>query len=655
MLLNEETGYFRQIPGWNLNCAAIGAVIAELSLVSRIDTDMTSLILLDESETGNPILDSVLQEIAREPAQRSAQYWIERLSPLAESIIDSTLERLVDLNILEHHSGDFWSLTRTAWQPDLYGNTQEGSAVEFVKMRLGRIIFDNQIPDPRDVIIVCLANACDVLRHTFELDHDAEKRIELICQLELIGRAIVNAIDESLASPALRRAPLSKPIPRVPLRKLLFHHHGKDGNLSALFADLAAQYGPVFQFKVPFSKNTKVFLAGPETNRWTHRYGRLFITSRSYFADIEKTYGAHGLLPALDGPDHFRLRKALRPSYGRARAEEQIDEVIRHARSYMSDWKVGDTVPIVTDTRRFVNSQFSPLLVSIDSQDVVDDMIAFKIRALNTHVAKVPPKFLLHTPGMKRRAKAIDTVMNRIESSHTPAQRSGCPRDHVDDVLSLHHSDPQLMPEANLRFVFTTPLLASMYLGDQLSFAIHAMISQPELYTKIRTEADKLFASGNPRQEDLTSDTIDVTQRFIMECLRMYPIVGVSLRTVMNTCVVSDYVLPAGSQVHIAQTASHYMSDVFPDPFTFDIDRYLPSRKEHLTTGYAPFGLGTHRCLGFQLVEWALALNLLLLARHFTFDLAPASQNLKISMVPSMSPKKKLKFVITEQRHELRV
>ena len=170
MLLNEETGYFRQIPGWNLNCAAIGAVLAELSLVSRIDTDMTLLILLDKSATGDPVLDSVLQEIANEPEQRSAQYWIERLSPLAESIIDSTLDRLVGLNILEHHSGDFWSLTRAAWQPDLYGNTQEGTAVEFVKMRIGRIIFDDLIPDPRDIIIVCLANACDVLRHTFELD-----------------------------------------------------------------------------------------------------------------------------------------------------------------------------------------------------------------------------------------------------------------------------------------------------------------------------------------------------------------------------------------------------------------------------------------------------------------------------------------------------
>ena len=58
MLLNQETDYFHQVPGWDLNCAVIGAVLAELSLVSRIDTDMESLILLDDSEVGTPILVS---------------------------------------------------------------------------------------------------------------------------------------------------------------------------------------------------------------------------------------------------------------------------------------------------------------------------------------------------------------------------------------------------------------------------------------------------------------------------------------------------------------------------------------------------------------------------------------------------------------------
>ena len=82
MLLNEENGYFHQVPGWDLNCAVAGAVLAELSLLSRIDTDMESLFLVDKTETGDPALDPILKEIASEPLQRTTQFWIERLAPV---------------------------------------------------------------------------------------------------------------------------------------------------------------------------------------------------------------------------------------------------------------------------------------------------------------------------------------------------------------------------------------------------------------------------------------------------------------------------------------------------------------------------------------------------------------------------------------------
>ena len=50
---------------------------------------------------------------------------------------------------------------------------------------------------------------------------------------------------------------------------------------------------------------------------------------------------------------------------------------------------------------------------------------------------------------------------------HTAAQRAGCPHAiWADDFLSLHASDPQFLPESNLRFVLSAPLIASVYLGD---------------------------------------------------------------------------------------------------------------------------------------------------------------------------------------------
>ncbi len=121
----------------------------------------------------------------------------------------------------------------------------------------------------------------------------------------------------------------------------------------------------------------------------------------------------------------------------------------------------------------------------------------------------------------------------------------------------------------------------------------------------------------------------------------------------MNTCVVEDYELPVGSRVVIAQTASHYIHEVFPNPSSFDIDRYRPPRNEHISPGYAPFGLGTHTCLGSRWVELQLAINVPMIAHYFTLEVSPANYKLRFNPFPSMKPSKKLKFHIVEQRREL--
>ncbi len=655
MLLNEQNGYFHQVPGWDLNCTVVGAVLAELSLQARIDTDLDSLHLLDATETGDPALDPVLKQIADEPDRRNAQYWIERLAGRADAIVDRTLDRLVELKILEHHDGDFWTLATARWYEDLRGASQEGTVGQFIKTRVVKALFTDEIPDPRDVIVICLVDACDVFRIMFELDEETEERIAFIRQMDLIGRSIAAAVAQNIATPMLRRSTLTKKIPVIALRRLLPSPHVRSGNIPAVLADLAREYGPAFEVRLPFAK-PMTFLAGPETNRWVHRHGRMHLKAGGYFAEFEKVYGAHGVMPSLDGADHFRLRKAMGPAQSRGRLSGRLDEVYRLAREFMAGWTVGKTFP-VRDCRRMINAQLSPLFLSVDSQDIIDDLMDFKERALTTHIMNALPRFMLNTPGMKRRAKAVDTLLERIQSVHTPVQRAGCPRDLADDWLSLHASDPQLVPEANLRFALSAALVASVYLGDALSFAVYALASQPALGKRIQEEADALFGNRDPDGEDFNQSSMEVTHRFLMECLRMYPIVPVSMRDVMNSFVLEGYELPVGARVSIAQTASHYMEDVFPDPFSFDIDRYLPPREEHRGPGYAPYGLGTHRCLGSRWMDLQLAVNVLMIAHYFTLEVTPAryADALPFSPLPSMKPTEKLNFLVAGQRRELPV
>ena len=653
-LMNEESGYFHQVPGWNLNCAMAGAALAELSLMGRIDTDLESLILVDATETGHPLLDPILREIATEAESHDARYWVERLAPQSESMISQVLDRLVRRQIIDHHPGEFYTFTKRHRRSETApgGDYTVG---DFVKARLTTIIFADAIPSPREVIITGLVNACGVFNAMFQIDEEAEERIQFVSELDLIGQAIAAAVGESIIiGPTLRHPSLTKSIPTVSVRDLVFNRNLREGRLPAGFASLAEKYGPVFEIRIPFQKNL-IVLAGVKTNEWAQSKGRLFLRSKEYFEGVDKAYGVSRSMHSVDGADHFRFRKSLQPAYAPRVLTRRLDEVYDLSRTHMATWEVGTVIPAQTMLRPFLNAQASPLLASIDTQDEITDALKYKMRVLNVGIAKLMPSFMLKTPSMRRRAKAMDRIVDRMQSTHTAAQRVGMPQDVVDAYIALHASDPQFLPESDLSLPLGAILMTSMYMGDQLGFALYWLAQHPELYERVTAEADALWAEGDPSEDDFSLDSIDVTHRVLMEALRMSPIVAMSMRTVMNTCVVEGYELPVGARLLIAQTASHYMEEAFPDPWTFDIDRYKSPRREHAGAGYAPYGLGTHSCLGRRWSDLHLTINLLMLTHYFRIELARPYKRLPMDPLPSQSPSNKLKFRLVEQRHELGV
>jgi cytochrome P450 len=653
MLLNEESGYFHQVPGWNLNCTFIGAVLAELSFRYRIDSDLESLFVLDDTPTGIDTLDPILAEIADEPKRRSTEYWIERLAARAEPIIDLVLSELVERDYLRHHEGEFWTRSRSVWRAQ--ASSGDGTSGDIVDTRIQMIILSDAIPEPRDVITIALLNACNVLPFIVSFDDDTQQRIEFICEMDVIGRSITSAVGSNIARPRVHSA-LTKNIPRLPFRKLLLNRYARSGNIAAMFADLASCYGPVFEFRPPLSRQSYVFLAGPEVNRWVHRRGRLFLRSKDYLAKVEAAHGTARTVHTMDGADHFRFRSGLRPSHSPDTFLRRLDEMSSIAHGELSSWSVGDVMPAKYAFQRFLNAQMSPLLVSHDSQEVFEDILIYNRRLLVTHLTGLLPKFLLKMPAMRRRGKLARQVAESIKASHTPAQRTGQPPDVIDGYFGMHANDEQFLPETDLGFPLDTLLLTGMYLADLTAFTIYHLASNPEVYRRVQAEADALFADGNPSPEQFKQDlqqNIDVTRRVLIEVLRLTPIVNLAMRTVMNTCIVEGYELPLRGKVIIAQTAPHYMEETFPDPFTFDIDRYLPPRNEHLSPGYAPYGLGTHMCLGIRWTEAQVAFNVLLLAHYFTFDLSPPGSALRTNPLPTQSLNKKMKFVIKEKRNEI--
>lgn len=654
-LLNEESGYFHFVSGWNLSCVLAGAVLADLALLRRINTDRDFLVLVDDTPTGDPLIDPVLDEVAAEGGRHNAQFWVERTAARSDAVLEQVLERLVDNDILTHDLGGFWSMSHAVVSRGEY-QLSDGSVRRIVKNRIVEIVLGDAIPNPRDAILIGLMHTCDAFRLllTPEEFEASQHRIELLSRLDPIGQAVAAAVSASvLRRPALASG-IGKPMPRVNILKLLPKQALRRGNLPHLTAGIHKEYGPVCEIDVPFSKQRLFVLSGIEANVWMNRKSRLHLRSKDILDGWEKVYGASRTIAGMDGAEHFQMRRAQKAGYSRAALACRLDELYAEARSDLGAWREGDVLPAASACKRVMGSQVSRIAVNVDISDYILDLVDYAERSLTTHVQGSMPEFMMKTPGMKRKRRKIEELYRLIQEAHTPAQRKGKPRDFIDDMMMLHLEDSQFLPETDLLFVFVTPMVASIYLGSALAFSVYSMVRDPNLQARVQAEADALFDAGDPEFQEFTPEAIDVTHRLIMEAHRLYPVIPVTLRHVMNTFEFDGYEIPAGARVLVAWTAPHYLDTVFPDPGKFDIDRYRSPRNEHRRKGaYAPFGLGTHTCLGQHWVELQMTVNVLMIARHFDLELQPADWEMKFNPFPTSSPRKRLQFRVRRQRHPL--
>ena len=190
LLLHDEDGRFARVPSWSVDYAIAGGVLMDLAMEDRIDTDLDNLILLDAKPVGDSLLDPTLAQIAAGEKQ-DARYWVERTAEQAEKIREEALSRLVAHGILERQEDRFLWVFRSRRYPAVDGKVERE-----VKLRIMEVLFSDEIPDPRDVMLICLADACGIFEELLsrrELNM-ASARIDQVRRLDLIGRAMSQAI-----------------------------------------------------------------------------------------------------------------------------------------------------------------------------------------------------------------------------------------------------------------------------------------------------------------------------------------------------------------------------------------------------------------------------------------------------------------------------
>jgi hypothetical protein len=169
------------------------SILMELALQNRIDTDLDFVIPDKSMLTGIDFLDEFLTEIHSTEKKQSISYWIINIYSRIDKIKKSITGELVNKGIIRVENERILIVFGSKRYPII----KQKEIVE-AKLRIRDIIFSNEIPEIKDIVIISLLHygSIEFILFTENEMDEYRGRIEQIAKMDMIGQAISRTISE---------------------------------------------------------------------------------------------------------------------------------------------------------------------------------------------------------------------------------------------------------------------------------------------------------------------------------------------------------------------------------------------------------------------------------------------------------------------------
>jgi cytochrome P450 len=342
---------------------------------------------------------------------------------------------------------------------------------------------------------------------------------------------------------------------------------------------------------------------------------------------IHQAIGGNGLFVS-EGAFHRRQRKLIAPSFQPRQIASYADTIAAYGERLQQEWDDGAIIDLNQQMIALTMSAIGKVLFNADVFNETDELGAAIAIVFEYTVHKISSLFTppLSWPTVRNRRMraAMQVEQERIQRMIDERRRSTT---ECNDFLSilLHArdedgtvmSDQQLMDECLTLFSAGHETTAAA-----LAWAWYFLCQHPDIYQKVQQEVDRVLQGRTPTYDDLVR--LPYCLQVFKETMRLYPPAGVILREALHTIEIDGYQVLRGCNVMVSPYTLQRKAEYFPDPETFDPDRFTPEREKQLPHyAYIPFGAGPRICIGnhFALMEGQLLIATL--AQRVTFTLLP--------------------------------
>ena len=417
-------------------------------------------------------------------------------------------------------------------------------------------------------------------------------------------------------------APIPAP-PRLPLLGNLLQI--PKGRLTQHMMRIAGDFDGIFEIdfagiRAPFVTSAKLAAEVCDEKRFRKTIGPPLSILRGLAGD--GLFTAHG-----DEPNWAKAHRILVPAFGQRARRAYFDPMLEVALRLIAKWEAsaGADIEVADDMTRLT-------LDTIALCGFGYRFDSFAARELHPFLQQMT-RVLDEAMGRLTRLRAITRL--RFSANRRYEQDIAAMHALVDDVIRARRANPgeardllglmleatdpvtgERLDDANIRYQVITFLIAGHETtSGLLSFAIHLLMTHPEVLAQARAEVDRVLPDAClPVNEDLSK--LDVIDRIVKETLRLWPTApGFQVAPYEDTVIGGRYLIAKDRRVTVLLPALHRDPAAWRDPETFDIDRFLPENEARIPAhAYKPFGNGSRACIGrmFAVMEAKLALALLL-------------------------------------------
>ena len=384
------------------------------------------------------------------------------------------------------------------------------------------------------------------------------------------------------------------------------------------FSQMAREQGDFASFRLGDHEHALYFASHPDYIRdvlvtQDRNFTKWFAVDR-----IKEVLG-DGLFVS-EGEFHHRQRRLAQPAFHRERIASYADDMTALASRLRERWQPGSSIDVCSEMNWLAMMIVARTLFGADVESETE-----KIRESLSEILDQFERSLLPIADREDFENAMKGLDNTVYQIIQQRRENNV---HRDDLLSLllqaeDAETGERMNDLQLRDEAMTIFLAGHETSaNAMAWSWYLLSKHPEIESRFHDELDRVLGGRAAKMRDIPD--LALTGRIFSEALRLYPPLWAVGRRAMRECQIGDQTVAAGSVVVLSAYVTQRDARWFPNPETFDPDRWTNERRaERPRFSYFPFSAGSRSCLGEAFASMEGVLSLATIGQKWKLRLVP--------------------------------